>query len=58
MEKSRKFIFKTYISLYGDEMKVTIAEPEVLITSVETAAEIIDEGIFKFGKDGISLNCS
>ena len=36
-------------------MKVTIAEPEVLITTVATAAEIIDEGIFNFGKNGISL---
>jgi len=36
-------------------MKVTIAEPEILITTVATAAEIIDEGIFKFGEDGISL---
>ena len=39
-------------------MKVTIAEPEVLITTVATAAEIIDEGIFKFGKDGISLTAA
>jgi len=39
-------------------MKVTIAEPEVLITSIATAAEIIDEGIFKFGKDGISLTAA
>jgi proliferating cell nuclear antigen len=39
-------------------MKVTIAEPEVLITSVATAAEIIDEGIFKFGKEGISLTAA
>ena len=58
MEKSRKFIFKAYISLYGERMKVVISEPEVLITSVETAAEIIDEGIFKFGKDGISLTAA
>lgn len=39
-------------------MKVTIAEPEVLITTFATAAEIIDEGIFKFGKDGISLTAA
>ena len=39
-------------------MRVTIAEPEILITSVETAAEIIDEGIFKFGKEGISLTAA
>jgi proliferating cell nuclear antigen len=39
-------------------MKVTIAEPEILITSVSTAAEIIDEGIFKFGKEGISLTAA
>ena len=39
-------------------MRATIAEPEVLITTVATAAEIIDEGIFKFGKDGISLTAA
>ncbi len=39
-------------------MRVTIAEPEVLITTVATAAEIIDEGIFKFGKNGISLTAA
>jgi proliferating cell nuclear antigen len=39
-------------------MRVTIAEPEILITAVETAAEIIDEGIFKFGKEGISLTAA
>jgi proliferating cell nuclear antigen len=39
-------------------MKVIMSEPEVLITSVETAAEIIDEGIFKFGKNGISLTAA
>ncbi|MEM0333078.1 MAG: hypothetical protein QXX30_01270, partial [Candidatus Aenigmatarchaeota archaeon] len=38
--------------------KVTTNEPEVIITSVEAAAEIIDEGIFKFGKDGISLKAA
>jgi proliferating cell nuclear antigen len=58
MEKSRKLIFKAYISLYGGLMKIVINEPEVLITSVETAAEIIDEGIFKFGKDGISFTAA
>jgi proliferating cell nuclear antigen len=39
-------------------MKVIMSEPEILITSVETAAEIIDEGIFKFGKNGISLTAA
>jgi proliferating cell nuclear antigen len=39
-------------------MKATIAEPEVLITTIATAAEIIDEGILKFGKEGISLTAA
>ncbi|MFZ8830337.1 MAG: proliferating cell nuclear antigen (pcna) [Candidatus Aenigmatarchaeota archaeon] len=39
-------------------MKVITSEPEILITSVATAAEIIDEGIFKFGKNGISLTAA
>jgi len=39
-------------------MKVTLGEPEILITTVATAAEIIDEGIFKFGKNGISLTAA
>ncbi len=39
-------------------MKAIISEPEVLITSVATAAEIIDEGIFRFGKEGISLTAA
>jgi len=38
--------------------KVTTDEPEVILTIAETAAEIIDEGIFKFGKDGISLKAA
>jgi len=39
-------------------MKVTTSEPEVLITTVATVAEIIDEGIFKFGKNGIILTAA
>jgi len=38
--------------------KATTNEPEVVITAVETAAEIIDEGIFKLSKDGISLTAA
>ncbi|MFH7880775.1 MAG: hypothetical protein QXI09_02080 [Candidatus Aenigmatarchaeota archaeon] len=40
------------------EFRITTTEPEVVITAVQTAAEIIDEGIFKFGKDGISLKAA
>ncbi|MGC8993195.1 MAG: DNA polymerase sliding clamp [Candidatus Aenigmatarchaeota archaeon] len=39
-------------------IRVTTTEPEILITTIETTAEIIDEGIFKFGKEGISLTAA
>ncbi|MCS7093637.1 MAG: DNA polymerase sliding clamp [Candidatus Aenigmarchaeota archaeon] len=38
--------------------KASTKEPEIIITAVQTAAEIIDEGIFKLGKDGISLTAA
>jgi proliferating cell nuclear antigen len=35
--------------------KATLAEPSLFVNSISTIAELIDEGIFKISKDGISL---
>src|SRR3972149_9537634 len=35
--------------------KATLSEPNLLISSISTIAELIDEGIFKISKEGISL---
>lgn len=35
--------------------KGTLAEPSLFINSISTIAELIDEGLFKISKDGISL---
>jgi len=35
--------------------KATLAEPQLLVNSISTIAELIDEGQFKISKDGISL---
>ncbi|MBI4010396.1 MAG: proliferating cell nuclear antigen (pcna) [Candidatus Aenigmarchaeota archaeon] len=35
--------------------KATLSEPQLLVNSISTIAELIDEGLFKISKDGISL---
>ncbi len=35
--------------------KATLAEPQLLVNSISTIAELIDEGLFKISKNGISL---
>ena len=35
--------------------KATLTDPNILINSISTIAELIDEGLFRISKEGISL---
>jgi len=38
--------------------KATLTSPTLLVNSISTIAELIDEGLFKISKDGISLTAA
>lgn len=51
LKRLRNYIIKQVSELF----KATLTEPQLLVNSISTIAELIDEGQFKISKNGIAL---